>query len=77
MKFFKITNLTTNEEHYISSTLPEETPTHVAMSAHLDPAHKYRVEEVTAKEFYGYPPRCIDLDVDDDWDSEDDGEYFD
>lgn len=53
MKYFRITDLTTGKDYLISSTLPNETPTHVAMSAHLDPEHKYRVDEITAREFCG------------------------
>lgn len=66
MKYFKIVDLTTMEEHFISSPLPTESPAHVALSAHLDLDHKYSITEVSAKEFYGFPPKCIDLEVDDD-----------
>lgn len=77
MKYYRITNLTTREDHYVSSSLPNESPGHVAMSAHLDPEFKYSVVEVTAKEFYGFPPRCVDLDLDDDdRDEYDDDDYF-
>jgi hypothetical protein len=72
MKYFKITNLTTKEDHYVSSNLPNETPTHVLLSAHVDTEYKYVVTEVTAKEFYGYPPKCIDFDVDEDEEDDDD-----
>lgn len=73
MKYFKITNLTNGEAFYISSRLPNESPTHVAMSAHIDLATKYSVEEVSAKEFYGLQPpkRDFDVDDDDDWDDDD------
>lgn len=75
MKYFKITNLTTNEAHYVASTLPNESPTHVAMSAHLDPTHKYSVEEVSVREFFSRGPRNRDFDIDD-WDDDDDWECF-
>jgi hypothetical protein len=79
MKYFRITNLTTREDHYVSSDLPNESPAHVMLSAHLDPKFKYAIAEVTVKEFYGFPPRCIDidLDVDDRKDYFDDDFYFD
>lgn len=77
MKYYRITNLSTLQSHYVSSDLPTESPTHVAMSAHLDPKYKYTVVEVTAREFYGFPPKCIDLDVDDDRDDSDDDFCFD
>ena len=66
MKYFRITDLTTGDEHLISSVLPNETPTHVMLSAHLDTEHKYRIEEISVKEFYGFPPKCFDFDVDED-----------
>lgn len=75
MKYYRITNLSTMKSHYVSSDLPNESPMHVAMSAHLDPQFKYTVVEVTAKEFYGYPPRCIDLDVDEEPDYDDSEEW--
>lgn len=51
MKYFKITDLTTGTEHYISSTLPNETVAHVAITAHLDPEKKYNIEEVSYDDF--------------------------
>ena len=51
MKYFKITDLTSGTDTFISSPLPNETATHVAMSAHLDPDKKYTVEEVSYDEF--------------------------
>lgn len=78
MKYFKITKLSTREAFFVSSDLPNETPAHVALSAHLDTENKYVVQEVSAKEFYGFIPHCYDLDVDDDWDYRDtDDEYYD
>lgn len=70
MKYFKITNLTTHEAHYVTSTLPNESPTHVAMSAHLDPTHKYSVEEVSAIEFLSRGSCKRDFDIDN-WDDDD------
>ena len=52
MKYFKITDITTNTSHYISSTLPNETPTQLAISLHLDPEKKYNIEEVSYQEFF-------------------------
>lgn len=75
MKYFRITNLTTREDHYVSSDLPNESPMHVAMSAHLDLQFKYAIVEVSAKEFYGFLPKCIDLDVDEDREDDDDDEF--
>lgn len=75
MKYFKITDLTTGEEHFVSSTLPNETPAHVAMSAHLDLEHKYNIEEVTSRAFYGFPECTRDPDIDDDEDREDYEDY--
>ena len=51
MKYFKITDLTTETTHYISSTLPNETTAHVAITAHLDPEKKYTIEEISYDEF--------------------------
>lgn len=55
MKFFKITDLVTGRVHMISSSLPNESITHVAMSAHLDLSHKYNIEQISAREYYGIP----------------------
>ena len=52
MKYFKITDITTNTSYYISSTLPNETPAHLAISLHLDPEKKYNIEEVSYQEFF-------------------------
>ena len=70
MKYFKITDLTTGKDYMVSSTLPNESCTHVLMSAHLDPDHKYTIEEITAKEFCGLP-QSHDPDTDDDWEDDD------
>lgn len=85
MTYFKVTDLTVNDSFYISSPLPGETATHVAMSMHLTLDKDWKIEEVTAEEFYhgseeescGLLPRSyddidhIDLDCSDDWDWED------
>lgn len=52
MKYFKITDITTNTSHYISSALPNETLAHLAISLHLDPEKKYNIEEVSYQEFF-------------------------
>ena len=52
MKYFKITDLITGNEHLISSSLPNETVAHVAMSAHLDLEKKYNIEEISYDDFY-------------------------
>lgn len=61
MKYFKIIDTTVeDEEFYISSTLPNETPEHIFEVTQLDPA-QYRIVEVSREEF----ERETD---DDDWD---------
>lgn len=75
MKYFKITNLTTNEIFYMSPMLPNERATHIAMSAHLNPANKYSIEEVSFREYCGFSSRK-DYDSDNDWDDDDDWENF-
>jgi hypothetical protein len=75
MKYFKIIDLTTGKDYLVSSTLPNETAAHVAMSAHLDLEHKHRVEEISAREFYGLPSRCHDPDIEDDYEDDDDECY--
>ncbi len=51
MKYFKITDLTAGTDHFISSTLPNETAAHVMLTSHLDPERKYTIEEVSHDEF--------------------------
>jgi hypothetical protein len=53
MKYFKITNINDPEdEFYVSSTLPNETPMHLAMTLHLGEGDgRYDVIEVTKEEF--------------------------
>jgi hypothetical protein len=53
MKYFKVTNLNDpEEEFYVSSTLPNETPTHLAMALHLGEGDgEYSIVEVTKEEF--------------------------
>lgn len=53
MKYFKVTNINDPEdEFYVSSTLPNETPLHLAMSLHLGEGDvRYEVVEVTKEEF--------------------------
>lgn len=75
MKYFKVTNKDTEETYCVSSLLPNETPTHVAMSEHLDPRYRYNVEEVTAKEFHKQQRRKCDPDLDEE-EVDDDDEYF-
>lgn len=87
MKYFKVTDLTQeDEEFYISSTLPNETPAHVALTLHLDIDKKYKITEVSGEEFYRetedvpstFAP-AVDLDSEEDWDYEDidEGEMYD
>jgi hypothetical protein len=52
MKYFKVTDITTADEFFISSTLPNETPAHVALTLHLDDSKKYVIDEVSYQEFY-------------------------
>ena len=53
MKYFKVTNINDPEdEFYVSSTLPNETPLHLAMTLHLgEGASRYDIIEVTKEEF--------------------------
>ena len=53
MKYFKVTNIDDPEdEFYVSSTLPNETPLHLAMSLHLGEGdNRYDIVEVTKEEF--------------------------
>lgn len=51
MKYFKVTDLTAETTHYISSTLPNETVAHVALTLHLDTEKKYNIEEISYDEF--------------------------
>lgn len=52
MKYFKVTNINDpEEEFYVSSTLPDETPVHLAMTLHLDFENKYQIVEVSQEEF--------------------------
>jgi hypothetical protein len=53
MKYFKVTNVDDpEEEFYVSSTLLNETPLHLAMSLHLGEGDgRYDVVEVTKEEF--------------------------
>lgn len=53
MKYFKVTNINDPEdEFYVSSTLPNETPLHLAMSLHLGEGDsRYDIVEVSKEEF--------------------------
>ena len=53
MKYFKVTNINDPEdEFYVSSTLPNETPLHLAMTLHLgECGDRYDIVEVTKEEF--------------------------
>lgn len=53
MKYFKVTNIDDpEEEFYVSSTLLNETPLHLAMTLHLGEGDaRYDVVEVTKEEF--------------------------
>ena len=53
MKYFKVTNINDPEdEFYVSSTLPNETPLHLAMTLHLGEGDgRYNVVEVDKEEF--------------------------
>ena len=75
MKYFKITDLDTMEAWYVSSTLPNETPGHVALSAHLDTSKRYQIKEVKGAEFYGLATGR-DADTDDDWEDQIDERYY-
>lgn len=52
MKYFKVTNVEDPWEFYISSTLPNETPLHLAMTLHLgegDGSHD--ITEISKEEY--------------------------
>lgn len=53
MKYFKVTNINDPEdEFYVSSTLPNETPLHLVMTLHLGEGDGgYDIVEVTKEEF--------------------------
>ena len=53
MKYFKVTNVDDlEEEFYVSSTLPNETPLHLAMTLHLGEGDgRYDIIEVSKEEF--------------------------
>lgn len=52
MKYFKVTNIKDQEdEFYVSSTLSNETPVHLAMTLHLDFEKEYQIVEVSQEEF--------------------------
>ena len=53
MKYFKITNIKDKDdewEFYVSSTLENETPAHLALTLHLED-DQYEITEVTKEEF--------------------------
>jgi hypothetical protein len=86
MKYFKVTNINDPEdEFYVSSTLPNETPGHLAMTLHLGEGDdRYDIVEVSKEEYETNtedwdPPTFLmgrDLDVDDDYEDDDD-EFWD
>ena len=76
MRYFLITDLTTNESWTVSSALPGESKTHVAASQHLDLTHRYQIEEISIQEFYGLPGRVLDRDTDDEPEEVDDSFNF-
>ena len=53
MKYFKVTIIDDpEEEFYVSSTLPNETPLNLAMTLHLGEGEgRYDIVEVTKEEF--------------------------
>ena len=51
MKYFKPNWTLPQEKNSIFSTLPNETPAHVAVTLHLDLDKKYKIEEVSKEEF--------------------------
>jgi hypothetical protein len=53
MKYFKVTNVEDpEEEFYISSTLPNETPLHLAMTLHLGEGDgRYEITEISKEEY--------------------------
>ena len=75
MRYFLITDLTTNESWQVSSTLPNESRAHVAASQHLDLTHRYHIEEISIQEVYGLPGRALDRDTDDEPEDLEDEEF--
>lgn len=86
MKYFKVTNVNNpEEEFYVSSTLPNETPLHLAMTLHLGEGDgRYDIIEVNKEEFDretedNDPPTFLmgrDFDVDDYNYEDDDADCF-
>lgn len=88
MKYFKITDTKDEDvwEFYVSSTLENETPAHLALALRLDTGDQYEITEVTKEEFdreteeddeEGLLLGRRDMDLpDDDWEDEDE-EYVD
>lgn len=75
MKYYKITDHTDQDTWYVSSTLVGESVGHIAMSQHLDPAHKYTITETTGSEYMRWScglRRLHDMDIDEDTDYDDD-----
>ena len=75
MKYFKITDLATREEHYVSSTASSESAEHLLTSSGLDLTKKFRIEEVRGAEFYGLSTGRPDPDTDDEVEDSDDDYY--
>ena len=73
MKYFKITDLTTDATWCISSDAAD--PIQVGLTADLDPERSYRIVEVKASDYYGPHARCYDPDTDDDQEEDDDDCY--
>jgi hypothetical protein len=65
MKFFKITDLTTDATWYVTSDSPDANPIQIGLAEDLDLERSYRIVEVKASEFYGPHARCYDPDTDD------------
>jgi hypothetical protein len=76
MKYYKLTDLTTNELHHVSARCATENKT-LADLALLDPRHEYKVEEISSREYFtSLFAGSHDPDVEDDWEDTDD-EYYD
>ena len=73
MKYFKITNLTTNEIFHMAAMALNEHTMRATLHAlnlqkHFNPAHKYSIEEVSFRDYYCFSSTNYEVD---DWDDDD------
>jgi hypothetical protein len=76
MRYFKITDLITKEEHFVSSFSTDERNEQLLTSAGLDMARKFRIEEICGTEFFGLSAGRPDPDTDDEAEDYTDEYYY-